>query len=78
MIVPVLWGIFAIVLVIQIIEPGKTYGKDRDALLAGLKEIGEYQQKNGYIYKSAENEYQFLDENGTYLTRITAEHIIKL
>lgn len=73
MIVPVLWGIFAIVLVIQIIEPSKTYSADRDTLLAGLKEVGEYQQKIGYIYKSAENEYQFLDENGAYLNRINAE-----
>ena len=73
MIVPVLWGIFAIVLVIQIIEPSKTYGKDKDVLMTGLKAVEEYQQKSGYIYKSAENEYQFLDENGTYLTRINAD-----
>ncbi len=75
MIVPILWGIFAIALVIQIIEPGKIYGKDKEVLLSGLKEIGDYQQKSGYIYKSSESEYQFLDENGTYLTRITAEQL---
>ena len=73
--IPVLWALFASVLVVQIIEPGKIYDKDKEDLVKGLKAIGEYQQKKGYIYQSAENEFQFLDENGTYLERITAEKL---
>lgn len=73
MIIPVLWGIFSIALIIQIIEPGKVYSKDKESLLTGLKAIGEYQSKKGYIYQSAEKEYTFLDENGAYLNQINAE-----
>ncbi len=74
-VVPILWGMFAIGLAIQIIEPSKIYNEDKKILLTGLQTIGEYQQKKGYIYKSAEKEYQFLDENGTYIGRINAEKL---
>ena len=72
-VIPVLWALFAGALIIQIIEPGKTYAQDKEVLLKGLKEIGEYDQKKSYIYQSAENEFKFLDENGTYLNRINVE-----
>ena len=75
MIIPVIWGVFAIVLAIQIIGPGKIYDEDKAVLLKGLKEIGEYQQRRGYIYQSGDDEYQFLDENGTYLNRLTVEKL---
>ena len=75
MIVPVLWGVFAIALIIQIIEPGKVYAEDKEILLTGLKAIGEYQPKKGYIYQSAENEYEFLDKDGAYIDKISAEKL---
>ena len=73
LIIPVLWGIFAIVLIIQIIEPGKMYNEDKEILLKGLKAIGEYQPKSGYIYQVAENEYKVLDENGAPIEKINVE-----
>lgn len=75
MIVPVLWGIFSIALIIQIIEPGKTYNNDKEKLLTGLKAISEYQPKKGYIYQFDEKEYKFLDENAAYMNQIRAEKL---
>jgi len=75
LIIPVLWGIFSIALIIQIIEPGKTYNNDKEKLLTGLKAIGEYQPKKGYIYQLDEKEYKFLDERGAYINQIRAEKL---
>ncbi len=75
LIIPVLWGIFSIALIIQIIEPGKTYNNDKEKLLTGLKAIGEYQPKKGYIYQFDEKEYKFLDENAAYINQIRAEKL---
>jgi hypothetical protein len=75
MIIPVLWGIFSIALVIQIIEPGKVYNGDKEKLLTGLKAISEYQPKKGYIYQFDEKEYKFLDENAAYINQIRAEKL---
>ena len=75
LIIPVLWGIFSIALIIQIIEPGKVYKGDKEKLLTGLKAIGEYQPKKGYIYQLDEKEYKFLDERGAYINQIRAEKL---
>ena len=73
--IPVLWALFATALIVQIVEPGKIYDKDKEVLLTGLNAIGEYKQTRGYIYRVTENEYEFLDENGTHLERLTAEKL---